>query len=83
MAEIDRLNPRLHPARVSVTPPRGTFTRQAHGALGPRTVPLGAAGRKAKLVESVPSAARCERLWRVETAADVRPIVELASMPRS
>src|ERR1700722_1237443 len=38
--EIDRLYPRLRPARVTVTTPRGTFTRQADEALGSRIVPL-------------------------------------------
>ncbi len=87
--EIDRLYPRLRPARVSVTTPRGTFTRQADEALGSRIVPLDDAGLKAKfdeLVEPVLGAARAadlrERLWEIETATDVRPIVELAANPR-
>jgi 2-methylcitrate dehydratase PrpD len=84
--EIDRLYPRLRPARVTVTTPRGAFTRQADEALGSRIVPLGDEGLKAKfdeLVEPVLGAARAaelrERLWEIETAADVRPIVELAA----
>src|SRR5580704_12355896 len=87
--EIDRLYPRLRPARVSVTTPRGTFTRQADEALGSRIVPLDDAGLKAKfdeLVEPVLGAARAadlrERLWEIESASDVRPIVELAAIPR-
>jgi 2-methylcitrate dehydratase PrpD len=81
--EIDRLYPRLRPARVTVTTARGAFTRQADEALGSRIVPLGDAGLKAKfheLVEPVLGAARAaelaDRLWEIETATDVRPIVE-------
>jgi 2-methylcitrate dehydratase PrpD len=88
--EIDRLFPRLRPARVSLTTPRGTFTRQADEALGSRIVPLDDAGLKAKfdeLVEPVLGAARAaelrEQLWEIETAGDVRPIVELAARPRA
>jgi 2-methylcitrate dehydratase PrpD len=84
--EIDRLYPRLRPARVSVTTRRGTFTRQADDALGSRIVPLDDAGLKAKfdeLVEPVLGPARAaelrDRLWELEAAADVRPIVELAA----
>ncbi|HLH90012.1 MAG TPA: MmgE/PrpD family protein [Xanthobacteraceae bacterium] len=87
--EIDRLYPRLRPARVTVTTPRGTFTRQADEALGSRIVPLDDAGLKAKfdeLTEPVLGATRAaelrERLWEIEAAADVRPIVELAAKPR-
>jgi 2-methylcitrate dehydratase PrpD len=87
--EIDRLYPRLRPARVTVTTPRGAFTRQADEALGSRIVPLDDAGLKAKfdeLTEPVLGAARAadlrERLWEIETAGDVRPIVELAAKPR-
>src|SRR5215468_7997323 len=84
--EIDRLYPQLRPARVTVTTPRGTFTRQADEALGSRIVPLDDAGLKAKfdeLTEPVLGAARAaelrERLWEIETAADVRSVVELAA----
>lgn len=85
-AEIDRLYPQLRPARVTVTTPRGKFIRQADEALGSRIVPLDDAGLKAKfdeLVEPVLGAARTaelrERLWEIETEADVRPVVELAA----
>src|SRR5262249_60266006 len=47
-AEIDRLYPRLRPARVTVTTVRGTFTRQADEALGSRLVPLADDGLIAK-----------------------------------
>jgi hypothetical protein len=69
-----------------VTTPRGKFTRQADEALGSRIVPLDDAGLKAKfdeLVEPVLGAASSaelrERLWEIESAADVRPIVGLAA----
>jgi 2-methylcitrate dehydratase PrpD len=85
-SEIDRLYPQLRPARVTVTTARGKFTRQADEALGSRIVPLDDAGLKAKfdeLVEPVLGAACAadlrERLWEIETAADVRPVVELAA----
>jgi 2-methylcitrate dehydratase PrpD len=81
--EIDRLYPQLRPARVTVTTARGTFTRQADEALGSRIVPLEDAGLKAKfsdLVGPVLGAPRAkellERLWSVETIADVVPLVE-------
>src|SRR5262249_1303973 len=84
--EIDRLYPRLRPARVTVATPRGQFTRQADEALGSRIVPLDDAGLKAKfdeLVEPVLGAPRAaelrERLWEIETAADVRTVVEVAA----
>src|SRR5499427_3782747 len=87
-AEIDRLYPQLRPARVTLTTARGKFTRQADEALGSRIVPLDDAGLKAKfdeLVEPVLGAARAaelrDRLWEIEAAADVRPIVELAAKP--
>src|SRR5712672_2891457 len=86
--DIDRLYPQLRPARVTVTTARGSFTRQADEALGSRIVPLGDAGLKAKfheLVEPVLGAARAgelaDRLWEIETADDVRPVVELAAKP--
>jgi 2-methylcitrate dehydratase PrpD len=86
--EIDRLYPQLRPARVTLTTPRGKFVRQADEALGSRIVPLDDAGLKAKfdeLTEPVLGAARAaelrERLWEIETAADVRPVVELAAKP--
>jgi 2-methylcitrate dehydratase PrpD len=81
--EIDRLYPQLRPARVTVTTARGTFTRQADEALGSRIVPLDDAGLKAKfsdLVGPVLGAPRAtellERLWSVESIADVAPLVE-------
>jgi len=86
--EIDRLYPQLRPARVTLTTARGTFTRQADEALGSRIVPLDDTGLKAKfdeLVEPVLGAVRAselrERLWDIESATDVRPIVERAAKP--
>jgi 2-methylcitrate dehydratase PrpD len=81
--EIDRLYPRLRPARVTVTTARGTFTRQVDDALGSRLVPLSDAGLTAKfheLVAPVLGAAAAtrlaERLWAIETADDVAPLAE-------
>jgi 2-methylcitrate dehydratase PrpD len=86
--EIDRLYPRLRPARVTVTTARGSFTRQADEALGSRIVPLDDAGLQAKfldLVGPVLGAARAkelmERLWSVDAIADVAPLVESMAKP--
>jgi 2-methylcitrate dehydratase PrpD len=88
-SEIDRLYPQLRPARVTLTTARGTFTRQADEALGSRIVPLDDEGLKAKfdeLVAPVLGATRArelsERLWNIEMAGDVRPIVEMAARDR-
>ena len=51
--EIDGLYPKLRPARVTVTTPRGKFVRQADEALGSRIVPLDDAGLEAKFIELV------------------------------
>ena len=86
--EIDRLYPQLRPARVTVTTPRGKFTRQADEALGSRIVPLDDAGLKAKfhdLVGPVLGAARAkelaERLWTVEAIGDVAPLLDSLAKP--
>ena len=81
--EIDGLYPKLRPARVTVTTPRGKFVRQADEALGSRIVPLDDAGLEAKfieLVEPVLGAARAaslaRQLWDIETVGDIRPLVK-------
>jgi 2-methylcitrate dehydratase PrpD len=81
--EIDRLYPQLRPARVTVTTAGGKFVRQADEALGSRQVPLDDAGLKAKfhdLVAPVLGDARARdlagRLWDIEAAGDVAPLVE-------
>ena len=81
-AEIDRLYPKLRPARVTVTTARGKFTRQADDALGSRLVPLSDDGLTDKfrgLVAPVLGDARSEelarRLWAIEDEADVAPLV--------
>src|SRR5262245_36489898 len=81
--DIDRLYPQLRPARVTVTTARGAFTRQADEALGSRIVPLDDAGLKAKFLDLVGPALGAsraqelsERLWSVEDAGDVAPLVE-------
>jgi 2-methylcitrate dehydratase PrpD len=77
------LYPKLRPARVTVTTPRGKFVRQADEALGSRIVPLDDAGLEAKfieLVEPVLGAARAaslaKQLWDIEALGDIRPLVE-------
>lgn len=84
--EVDRLYPRLRPARVTVTTPRGVFTRQADEALGSRLVPLDDAGLQAKfdalagpVLTPARAAALGEQLWSIETCADIRPIIEAAA----
>jgi 2-methylcitrate dehydratase PrpD len=84
--EVDRLYPQLRPARVKMTTARGVFTRAADEALGSRLVPLDDTGLKAKfldLVGPVLSPARaaelCERLWEIESCADIRPALEAAA----
>jgi 2-methylcitrate dehydratase PrpD len=81
--EIDQLYPKLRPARVTVTTPRGKFVRQADEALGSRLVPLGDAGLEEKFVDNVEpvlGAARTKtlvkQLWDIEAAADIRSLVE-------
>jgi 2-methylcitrate dehydratase PrpD len=81
-AEIDRLYPKLRPARVTVTTPRGTFVQQADDALGSRLVPLGDDGLTDKfygLVAPVLGDTRSEelarRLWAIEEERDVAPLV--------
>jgi 2-methylcitrate dehydratase PrpD len=82
-AEIDRLYPRLRPARVTVTTPRSTFTRQADEALGSRLVPFDDDGLKGKfleLVAPVHGESKAKQLvaqvWDIETCSDVRPLVK-------
>jgi 2-methylcitrate dehydratase PrpD len=86
--EIDRFYPQLRPARVTVTTARGSFTRQADEALGSRIVPLDDAGLKAKfadLVGPVLGSTRMkeltERLWSIDTIADVAPLVDSMAKP--
>jgi 2-methylcitrate dehydratase PrpD len=79
---IDRLYPKLRPARVTLTTARGTFTRQADEALGSRLVPLDDQGLQAKfhtLVEPLLGAAGtadlARGLWAIEDTADVGSLV--------
>jgi 2-methylcitrate dehydratase PrpD len=87
-AAIDRLYPKLRPARVTLTTARGTFTRQADEALGSRLVPLDDQGLQAKfhtLVEPVLGTASTDELarglWAIEDTADVGSLVQ--TMARS
>jgi 2-methylcitrate dehydratase PrpD len=82
-AEIDQLYPKLRPARVTVHTSQGKFVRQADEAWGSRLVPLDDKGLIDKflgLVGPVLGDARAkdlsERLWIVERADDVAPLVE-------
>jgi 2-methylcitrate dehydratase PrpD len=86
--EVDRLYPQLRPARVTVTTARGVFSRHADEALGSRLVPLDDAGLWAKfdeLVSPVLSPARAAALrallWDVEACADIREVMEAATLP--
>ena len=81
--EIDALYPKLRPARVTVTTPRGTFTRQADEALGSRIVPLDDAGLEQKFLDNVGpvlgdarAASLARQLWDIEAVGDIRPLVE-------
>jgi 2-methylcitrate dehydratase PrpD len=82
-AEIDQLYPKLRPARVTVTTPKGQFVRQADEAWGSRIVPLDDKGLIEKflgLVAPVYGDKRAkdlsERLWAIDTIDDVAPLVE-------
>jgi 2-methylcitrate dehydratase PrpD len=84
--EIDRLYPRLRPARVKVTTTRGVFACEADEALGSRLLPLNDAGLRLKfdeLASPVLSPARAaslrDRLWDIEACPDVRGVVEAAA----
>jgi 2-methylcitrate dehydratase PrpD len=86
--QIDQLYPRLRPARVTVTTARGSFTRQADEALGSRQVPLDDDGLIAKfhgLVMPVLGETRArglaDRLWRIDTIDDVRPLIAATAKP--
>jgi 2-methylcitrate dehydratase PrpD len=87
--EIDGLYPRLRPARVTVTTSRGQkFTRQADEALGSRLVPFGDEALTEKfhgLVAPVLGEARArelaQRLWAIDEADDIAPLVEAMAKP--
>jgi 2-methylcitrate dehydratase PrpD len=81
--EIDQLYPKLRPARVTVSTPRGKFVRQADEALGSRLVPLDDAGLAQKFIDNVDPVLGLERaralvkqLWDVEALGDIRPLLE-------
>jgi 2-methylcitrate dehydratase PrpD len=86
--EIDRLYPKLRPARVTVTTAKGQFVRQADEAMGSRLVPLDDDGLKAKffeLVEPVHGRAKAQelagQLWSIDTLADVTPLIDALAKP--
>jgi 2-methylcitrate dehydratase PrpD len=81
--EIDRLYPRLRPARVTITTSRGAFVRQADDALGSRRVPLDDDGLTAKFHGlAAPVLGQSEavdlarQLWTIERIGDVAALVE-------
>ena len=85
---IDRLYPRLRPARVTLTTARGTFTRQADEALGSRLVPLDDQGLQAKFHDLVAPALGIARaaqlargLWAIEEADDIGLLVDAMARP--
>ena len=85
--EIDQLYPKLRPARVTVTTPRGKFVRQADEALGSRLVPLDHAGLEQKFIDNVEpvlgearAKALVRQLWDIETISDIRPLVEASAV---
>ena len=87
-SEIDRLYPKLRPARVTVTTARGKFTRQVDDALGSRLVPLDDRGLLEKffeLVSPILGAATAnglsESIWNIEKLDDVRPLIESTTLP--
>jgi 2-methylcitrate dehydratase PrpD len=86
--EIDRLYPKLRPARVTVTTSKGKkFVRQADEAMGSRLVPLDDDGLKAKfigLVEPVHGAktqALAQQLWDIDGAKDITPLIDALAKP--
>jgi 2-methylcitrate dehydratase PrpD len=86
--DIDKLYPRLRPARVTITTSRGTFTRQADEALGSRLVPLDDAGLQTKFRDLVApvlgagSVAQLLRgLWAIEETDDVGALLETMAKP--
>ena len=85
--EIDGLYPKLRPARVTITTPRGKFVRQADEALGSRIVPLDDAGLEAKFIELVAPVlgdaranALVKQLWDIEKVADITPLIESTAL---
>ena len=81
--DLDRLYPQLRPARVTVTTPRGVFTRTADEALGSRIVPLDDAGLKTKFGDLVgpvlgtgKAAELLDRIWSIAEVDDVAPLIE-------
>jgi 2-methylcitrate dehydratase PrpD len=86
--EIDRLYPKLRPARVTVTTAKGQFVRQADEAMGSRLVPLDDDGLKAKfldLVEPVHGDAKAQQLaewlWSIDAMADATPLIDALAKP--
>jgi 2-methylcitrate dehydratase PrpD len=81
--EIDKLYPKLRPARVTVTTSRGKFSRLAEEALGSRLVPLEDAPLQAKfhdLVAPVLGEAKARdaarQLWEIESLPNIAPLVD-------
>jgi 2-methylcitrate dehydratase PrpD len=85
--ELDRKYPDLRPARVTVSTPAGSFSREVPEALGSRLVPLDDRGLERKFrdltapVLGVETSERLlESLWTIEKADDVTPLIELSAL---
>jgi 2-methylcitrate dehydratase PrpD len=85
--EVDKLYPRLRPARVTLTTARGRFTRQADEALGSRLLPLDDAGLEAKFLDlagpvlgAASAKALAAQIRAVEQMGDVTPLIEATAL---
>ena len=84
--DLDRTYPAQRPARVLLTTRKGSFTREAHEAIGSRDLPLEDAGLEQKfkdLVAPVLGKDAAERLltalWTVESASDASVLLDMAA----
>ncbi len=84
--DLDRTYPAQRPARVLLTTSKGSFTREAHEAIGSRDLPLDDAGLEQKfrdLVVPVLGKDAAEELlatlWAVDTIADVSVLLDMAA----
>lgn len=87
-AEIDRLYPKLRPARVTVETSTGRYTRQADEAWGSRLVPLDDRGLTDKFlglagpaIGTQSAAGLADMLWQADKLDSVVPLAEAAALP--